>query len=207
MAGLGFDYEPVVYVDSDIAFGRVSNPLNEVVATEYGYHTPPLPQIVDVNAGQGAAFQEALAGSDDRDGCGLTAVQEVREPGLELFQLYASVVADLDLTIGEFWASDLASTLSQEWSSCMREQGYNYSSPLEPPAQFAASPSVSATELATRSADLECDQTVELTRSRSMWEQQRFEEWLADHEGELIELNRLGVAYDGILQGFESETL
>ncbi len=195
MSDAGFSYTPVAYVAQDV--GPLTNPLNEDVAREFGYHIEfAVPAAENLNTDDSPAFQRALAGDPGRPGCGGAMRRRVVEPVQEYLTLAEGTVADLERTLGDFTTTDEGRALVAAWSACMRDAGYDYSAPSEPAAVFGAQAEVSADEIAVRLRDLECDRKVQLTQHRSVYERKQVAAWLSRNEAVTLELERLRREFD-----------
>lgn len=181
MRAAGFSYEPVAYVDSDAIYASL-NPLNEEIASTYGYSSPPDAEIEDPNSGDDAYYQ-ALT---DPDGCSNIALTyaydgEAQSAWSDQFD---PLLADADRAILGFESTDRGVQLLEEWSGCMAQKGYDYQTPGD--AASTMPDEVNDLSLRVRLADLACDREVGLTRERSLFEQQAIQAW-ADRNALAIE--------------------
>lgn len=186
MSAAGFEYEPVVYVDTDAVYALV-NPLNEAVAEQYGYSPPEVQAAPDSNVGNDAFYAALL----DPDGCSNVALSYAYGgPAADTFtERFQALVGDAEGSIFGFEATAAGEQLLLAWSQCMSSTGFDYRTPHE--AMVDVSKAEDAAELGrrVRLADLECDRQVGLTAGRSAFEQESTDDWAdrnAPQIGELV---------------------
>lgn len=172
MRAAGFSYQPVAYVDSDALYASL-NPLNEAMASEYGYSSPPGAEVNDPNDGDDA-FYKALT---DPDGCSNVALTYAYNDATasKFSDEFDPLVADADRAIGGFESTNEGAKLFRAWSRCMSESGYDYRTPGDAAKDLPAE--VTKHHRQVRLADLACDRTVGLTEHRSLYEQDRIAKW------------------------------
>lgn len=189
MDSVGFDYQPVPYFNTDELYVLL-NPLNADVAQSLGYRVPQLQEPADPNSSETADFFDALARAD---GCGNTALRFAYEgPASSAFSTaFGSLVPEVERVIGGFPATEGASSLLAEWSSCMKALGYQYSSPTEAAHSFVDGPGPTRGEIEVALSDVGCDQQVGLTQARSAFETAAVSAWIESNALAVAELDDL----------------
>ncbi len=189
METAGFAYQPVEYVDSDAVFASL-NPLNEEIATEYGYGEPPSLEPDDSsNTGDEAYFESLLS----EDGCSNVALNYAfgASEALAFSDRFNELVVGADAATSGFETTVQGATLLSEWSQCMAEDGYSYRFPGQAALEFNADAEVTDEELRVRRSDLECDQSVGLTEARSRFEQEAVQQWAEDNAEAIDEVTAI----------------
>lgn len=221
MVSRGFEYIPIQFDVPDIDLRRAQNPLNEAVAAQWGYHAPPaaFEEVVDRNL-HSPAFDEALNGPDYNDpGPGQSTQPPAGQPGCAqqaggvvfpitepVMQVAQELLDSLYNAVDGYQASSEGQVVLAEWVECIRDQGYELTSPRDGLERYAGADEVTAEELATRTADLQCDRTTGLTAAQSAWERQRFDRWQQDFATQWNDLIRLIATTSQTLNDLESET-
>jgi hypothetical protein len=178
MAGFGFNYPPPSMAGPTAAqlaaalqaggsrLWGVSDPVD---ARTYGYDLPtgelspesrpppkkiPLPQaeqaVLDGSASPGSNGRRIPAG-----GCADQAQRELAAAGIgyQGSQLVPDIAAEsFDKTL----ANSRTLAVFAKWSACMRAHGYDYSSPLAPPADFNLNVPPTQAEIQTAVTDVAC---------------------------------------------------
>lgn len=210
MSARGFEYTPITAdFSADAAAAIEFNPLNEKVARQFGYHSPPAPSgIVDSNV-HSADFDSALNGikDDGSDGCAIPSIQQVTTLTQPLFEPLRASLNSFAEAIDAWSSQPESKNASEAWSSCMSERGISASTPEDLRVRFLDLPKPSKDELDTRLIDLSCDKSVGLTAQRSAWQTQSAKAWIDNHSTEFSELERIGQAVSERLAQLESETL
>jgi hypothetical protein len=175
MDASGFDYPVILYTDDSLS-DRIVNPLNATIAKSFGYHLPPLgSDLSEQMIPTDEKFAKALSGGDSGGGCGERAYKYAY--GFpESVQFWDNLDAELARIEEQVFIFDTTSEhqdLMTSWSSCMDESGYSYISPFEANTEFSGSEEITDKEIRVRITDLECDERIGLTASRSTFEQER----------------------------------
>ena len=196
MKQVGFKYEPVRYVDSDLAYRR-ANPLDSEVLLKFGYHDPTTrlgPQSTATKPPQ--AYFDALSNGD---GCANRARTYVYDApaASALAATLNPLTPSADEAVGGYAGSTAGVDAVSSWVKCMASKGFHYDSPDTPRAQFAGEKSITNEELHVRSSDFSCDVASHLTEGRSKYEALRFSSWLDQHAVQLrqvrSESNQAGI--------------
>lgn len=179
MADRGFSYVPVAYIDDSEAF-VLTNPLNEAVASAFGYHLPELGLSIEDEQRGTEEFNSALlganeAGSGSPPGCSEVAFRFAYDfpEAIKLSTLGDSLRNEVDTGIEGFDSSPAGVAALGAWKTCMLETGYEFDRPIDANTRYSEEASVSDEEVAVRLADLRCDRLVKLTEQRSQFESDR----------------------------------
>ncbi|MFF7973632.1 hypothetical protein [Streptomyces sp. NPDC007905] len=171
MKGFGLSYRPAKKSAPGATSDRRYGISDMADAARYGYHLPPQPR--DPEPKLGADQRRVLYGNRDgsagkrgklefrgkavpNTGCLGSAVRQLARP----HEYPAGVTAASNISSGGFSDSMRDSgveALFAHWSACMKENGYDYASPLEPFRNPAFTDGrVTAEEKATAAADMAC---------------------------------------------------
>ena len=97
--------------------------------------------------------------------------------------------------ISGFQATDEGLSALRQWSTCMKQSGYNFETRDDPGLIYSDTPTVTSEEIATRLQDLDCDKQASLTLRQSRWQLERSAKWMDDNSAELQEIMRLKSEY------------
>jgi len=217
----GFEYLPIQSIQSEVDSRRALNPLNEAVASEWGYHLPPNTQegIIDNNI-HSPAFDEALDGADYNDpgpgqstlpstglpGCAQQAAKLVFAITEPVSQVAQELLNSLYDAVDGYQTTPEGQGVVAAWAQCMQDRGFDLKSPQEGTDRFAGAAEVTSEELATRAADLQCDRITGLTEAQSAWERQRFERWQQDFAAQWNDFTQLIDAATQALDDLDDKT-
>lgn len=162
MRDAGFEYVPVQADDFPPEPSLATEP---DLVLRYGYGIPssdgPAPGASnDKQIEENAAFRVALIGEDGESGCRSSEQRRAFGDDTEFGPVDGQIAEGVASVLNEVMASDAYANLNDEWSDCMRNQGYSYPSPGDAIGPFA-DPEVSPGEVETRVADLNCQAAVD----------------------------------------------
>jgi len=189
MKSAGFVYLPIKYVDSDLDF-RLLNPLNEAVASQWGYHQPPQPDSIDQNDHEITGFDKALF---DEPACGNRAISFVYDSAAVTRVTMATTTANvqIDSLLVATEVSDARNQRLTAWAECMSSRGYTVASPQAALLAFARSAEVTDDERDARMADLACDRSTKLTESLSLAQAAAVRLWEDSHAQDVAQIENL----------------
>jgi hypothetical protein len=203
MSLAGFDYHPYQFPDHPDGLDRVS-PLDEGIAKSLGYHHPPM-DLEDLNVNADDAFTLALQGTETQPGCDAISYQEVYGAIAQFTFDLDTAVSSFEGSISGYSSSEQGADRLRQWSSCMSDRGYQYNDPVDAGNRYAEEPTVTAAELDTRMADLECDIETGLTTDRSNFESKKVDEWLAANDAVVVDLQEQKHEFERQLVNIEAE--
>lgn len=199
MRARGLDYSAGTYVDNAIADIAI-NPLNAATATQWGYHYPDVAEMSEepLTPEQTAA----LDGTETQAGCAeLAWSYAFGADSIAAFQsAYESLINAVEQNVRAFAESPMFRQLNDAWSKCMNEAGFDYDTPADAAAEFSERPAIEPIEVSVRLADLKCDQTVGLTKSRSEFEMNQIDTMVEQQAPDVAELEGLSrAAFDEVV--------
>lgn len=189
MADAGFGFEIAPYELTASTRTTVRTPIEPSAVEQYGYHQPPdedsapLLGTNDERANTDEAFRGALFGDDSatNNGCRGTTFAQVYAEESEFFAVDQQMGrAQADISI-EMMTSERVTGLNETWSACMATRGLEYTTPDEPVSSFAGAETVTAEEILTRQADLQCQLDIDYVQRSAAWLNDDVELWLDDN--------------------------
>ena len=191
MANRGFDFQQVRYVDDSVLY-IYSNPLNALIADEWGYHVPPFLDSIE-SPTLSASEAEAV---DGENGCGRRAFEFVfGDPVIsDFFADFNQAVGVVSGEIAGWETTPSGSASIARWSACMRQAGYDYENPEAADTRYSGTPTVTEEELRVRRSDISCDRAAHMTENRSAYERQQLSSWLDENAEFVVKLNDKMVA-------------
>ena len=205
MKRFGFDYGPYVTPESGPPTGAAQNarrygPVNQATAAQHGYHPAETSQtITGTPAHQMSDAMLSVLGSGDgphpgpptpatyhgtavpKGGCEGEAEDKLNIGGKDIG--LHGVVNQIDASgFSRSMSDDRVKAAFASWSACMKNEGYNYSTPNDAAndASWRGSSIPSPTEIATAIADVTCKQRANVVgiwfSVESAYEQQMIEQ-------------------------------
>lgn len=175
MDASGFEYPVTLYTDDSLS-DRVVNPLNQKIAETFGYHLPSMgSDLSEQKLPTNEKFVRELSGDDFGGGCGNRAYDYAYgfPESLQFWDSLEAELARVEELVFIYETTSEYQALVKNWSSCMDDSGYSYTSPLEANTEFSGAEDITSKEIRIRLADLECDERIGLTKNRSIFEQER----------------------------------
>jgi hypothetical protein len=188
MAQRGFIYE--VYQAAPFNTFRFLNPLNESAARKWGYHTPRDPKLNEINVGKGEAFENAI--NKEETGCGDIAYKYAYLGVVATYEEMATKTSPSMQLMG--WRESAEGLqVFKDWSSCMKESGYQFQTPSDAALKYSDLEKISEEELQVRMVDMECNKKVELTKKESADQKKKFDVWQEQNAEAIKELEKMAV--------------
>lgn len=190
MDASGFEYPVALYTDDSLS-DRVVNPLNQEIAETFGYHLPSMgSDLSEQTLPTDEKFVSELSGDDSGGGCGDLAYDYAYgfPESLQFWDSLDAELARVEELVFIYETTPEYQALVNNWSSCMDESGYSYTTPLEANTEFSGAEDITSKEIQVRLADLECDERIGLTENRSIFEQERLLAVLDENSNVAIDL-------------------
>lgn len=190
MDASGFEYPVALYTDDSLS-DRVVNPLNQEIAETFGYHLPSMgSDISEQTFPTDEKFVSELSGDDSGGGCGDLAYDYAYgfPESLQFWDSLDAELARVEELVFIYETTPEYQALVNNWSSCMDDSGYSYTTPLEANTEFSGAEDITSKEIQVRLADLECDERIGLTENRSIFEQERLLAVLDENSNVAIDL-------------------
>lgn len=195
MGERGFKYPTDPYPeDGNVAAMSQLYPSESELATYgYGWRTaiapaPPQPRAAAVDDG---AFHDALNGPADGSspGCyGIANTSLARNKLDAQEEAFSAAGADLRAAVA---SSPEVEAITTAWSSCMSEQGYDYSEPRDATSdasQVSAGDPTAPAAIQIAIADIRCQQNVRFAETLQELNVAEVDRWIEDHPTALPEL-------------------
>lgn len=167
------DYQPVTF-PANGNFQDLVNPLDRRYASVMGYHELPA-EPIDANTYTDDTFT-ALNGPD---GCGNASFAATFGRISDYTVINDQLRSGIASAIAGFRDSEIGSTVTSQWAACMADKGQLFTSRSDAFDAYADKQTISAPEIETRLADLDCDLTVGYTQQQHDWEQAQIDTWRA----------------------------
>ncbi len=156
----GFVYDPVRL--SDVPDPTI--PATADAAQQYGYDFPPgsdepFHTTNDDRIAADDAYRTALLGNDGTPGCSTKTQRQVNDEEGAFGPLDSQVGEAVSSALDQAAATEEYRALNNDWSACMSVEGFDYSEPSEPLAQYQGGDTTSV-EITTRIVDLACQTSV-----------------------------------------------
>ena len=190
----GFPYTPQAISGVD-GLDLVS-PLDRNAAESLGYHQP--------SDGLDTPVPGSAAELDHLNACANTAMEETFGATNEFSMAVDAALQQFENAVTGWSETAEGRAKLAEWSACMANAGYDYSSPDEARANFEQTPTLTERELAARLADLDCDLEVGLTHARSAYEESAARRWIANNEALIDDLVAQKAGYYATLERLEA---
>lgn len=190
MEASGFEYPVALYTDDSLS-DRVVNPLNRKIAETFGYHLPSMgSDLSEQTLPTDEKFVSELSGEDSGGGCGDLAYDYAYgfPESLQFWDSLDAELARVEELVFIYETTPEYQALVKNWSSCMDDSGYSYTTPLEANTEFSGAEEITSKEIQVRLSDLECDERIGLTENRSIFEQERLLAVLDENSNVAIDL-------------------
>ncbi|GAA3754510.1 hypothetical protein [Salinactinospora qingdaonensis] len=190
MREVGLDWQVLTPMSHDPAplSRRRYGVLDPEMARHYGYHLPPPSEEM---AARDRVWQQreelpknqeqAVYGTDDQEGCWDQAREQLHadvvDPGEPSLYEFESEAFEAATQTGEVTA------VFDEWSACMREEGFDYADPLSAVGDsvWTRADQASQREVAAATADVACKDRTDLVQVWSKVESRLQEEAIEEH--------------------------